>query len=52
MVSPAKKMSDLQTQYEQMLLNATLITEMSMELRERAQVAEKYVSYLKNLTVR
>lgn len=52
MVSPSAKLVGLRTQYEQMLHNALLVTEMATELKGRAQAGEKYVRNLRNLAVK
>lgn len=52
MVSPAAKLIGLRTQYEQILHNALLVTEMATELKERAQAGEKYICQLRSLAVK
>lgn len=40
------------SQFEHMLLNTVLITEMAMDLKERCGVGEKYICYLRSLAIR
>lgn len=47
-----KDPSSLKFQYEHMLHNAIIVTEMAMDLKERARAGEKYVCYLRSLAVR
>lgn len=47
-----QKMLNFRVHTEHLLQNAILMTEMAMGIKERCQSAEKYVSYLKNLTLR
>ncbi|XP_044733603.1 uncharacterized protein LOC123296207 [Chrysoperla carnea] len=46
------KLISLRAQTEQMLHNAVLMTQMAMELKERTTSGEKYVCYLRTLSVR
>ncbi|XP_015603176.1 uncharacterized protein LOC107271547 isoform X2 [Cephus cinctus] len=52
MVSPTAKLIGLRSHHEQILYNAIIVTEMGMDLRDRAQAGEKYVCYLRSLAVR
>lgn len=47
-----KKILNFRLQTEHMLQNAILMTEMGMGIKERCLSAEKYVSYLRSLTLR
>lgn len=47
-----QKVLNFRLQAEHMLQNAILMTEMGMGIKERCSSAEKYVSYLRNITLR
>lgn len=46
------KMINLRSQFEHMLHNAVLMTEMAMDLKERCTSGEKYICYLRSLCIR
>lgn len=46
------KLINERNQFEQMLHNTVLMTEMAMDLKERCGVGEKYICYLRSLAIR
>lgn len=46
-----KSSSSSKSLYESMLSNAILMTEMALEIKERAQMGEKYICHLRSLAV-